>query len=369
MLSDAAILTLEVARLSWDAGFHLRDASAFNVLFTDNGPRFIDLGSFRPGYTPYWFAFGQFCDHFLNPLVLASLGGGEARWAWQLGLEGMSASELRRLLGRRLFRRGVFSNVWLRAALEARNASMSEAERSQLRSGAGLPPEAVADRFSRLQHLVRHLPVPDRQGWAGYQDNCTYTESQATAKLEFLESVAARHGGALAIDVGANTGVYSQILSKHYRNVAALENDESALDRMYRGQQAGKIAGNVRLVLADILNPSGGRGVLGRERPDLISRFGSADLVCWLAVLHHLVISANLPLSLFAELAASMGRRHVVEHVSPDDPMARLLSSGRPEAPWPFDVETFEQTMGEHFETEARLDVSDTRRLYALRQR
>jgi hypothetical protein len=369
MLRDAALLTLEVAGLAWKAGFHLRDASAFNVLFSDDGPRFIDLGSFRPDHTPYWFAFGQFGDHFLNPLVLAHLSGVEARWAWQRGLEGLTATDLRALVGRKLVRPGLFSQVWLRATLEGRNASTSADERTRLRSQTGLPPEAIASRFGRLADLIRGLDAPRKKGWSEYQDECSYSDPQSAAKTEFVEAAARKWTGELAVDVGANTGTYSEILSRHFETVAAVEGDEAALDTMYLRQRSGGLSGRVRPVLADILDPAGGRGVMGMERPALLGRLGSATLVSWLAILHHLVISSNLPLSLFAELAASMAPNHLVEYVSPADPMAELLMAGRPEPPWPFDLATFEKEMASRFETVERLDLSDTRRLYAFTRR
>ena len=369
MLRDAALLTLEVTQLAWKAGFHMRDASAFNVLFSDDGPRFVDLGSFGAGHTPYWFAFGQFSNHFLNPLVFAHLSGVEARWAWQRGLEGLSAADLRALLGRKLVRPGLFSHVWLRAALEGRNASMSAQDRNRLRSNAGLPAAAIASRFVRIADLIRGLDAPRHKGWARYQDECSYTAEQSAAKTEFVEAAARRWAGELAVDVGANTGTYSQVLSKHFQTVAAVEGDEAALDALYLRQRSGGMSGNVRVLLADILDPSGGRGVMGVERPSLLERLRTANLVSWLAVLHHLVISANLPVALFAALAATLAPNHVVEYVSPDDPMALLLAAGRPEPPWPFDVELFEQEMGDKFETVERLDLSDTRRLYAFTRR
>ena len=366
MLREAALLTLEVTHRAWQAGFHLRDASAFNVVFTNEGPRFVDLGSFRPGHTPYWFAFGQFGDHFLNPLVLAHLSGIEAAWAWRQGLEGLAATELRGLLGRRLVRRGLFSNVWLRASLETRNSSMSAKERSGLLHQVGLPPDAIAARFIGLSEVIKGLDAPRKRGWDRYPHECTYTKEQTAAKSEFVEANARRWAGDLAVDVGANTGEYPALLSRHFSTVVALEGDETALNALHQRQQAGQLPGNIRPVLADILDPSGGRGVLGRERPALLNRLEGANLFSWLAVLHHLVVSSNLPPALFAQMAQGLAPNHIVEYVSPDDPMARLLAAGRPEPPWPFDVDTFEREMSSRFHTVDRVDISETRRLYAL---
>ena len=369
MLRDAAMLTLEVIQISWQAGYHLRDASAFNVLATDEGLRFIDLGSFRPGHTPFWFGFGQFCDHFLNPLVLAHLSGTEARWAWQRSLEGLPAGDLRRLLRRRLLRRGLFSHIWLRAALENRNSSLDEKQRTGLRTQTGLPPAVIATRFDRLAGLLGRLDAPNERGWSGYTTECSYSEDESEVKKDFVETAARRWAGDLAVDVGANTGIYSEILSRSFQTVVAIEGDESALDALYVRQTDGALPGNVRPVLADILDPSGGRGLLGFEHPSLLHRLKSADLVVWLAVLHHLVISSNLPLTLFADLAKAMGPHHVVEFVSSDDSMARLLAAGRSEPGWPLDRATFEMEMGRHFETIDQAEISETRRIYAFARR
>ena len=70
-LKAAALLTLEVQRRAVEAGFELRDASAYNVQFHRGRPLLIDTLSLRratPG-TP-WIAYRQFCEHFLAPLAL-----------------------------------------------------------------------------------------------------------------------------------------------------------------------------------------------------------------------------------------------------------------------------------------------------------
>ena len=106
--------------------------------------------------------------------------------------------------------------------------------------------------------------------------------------------------------------------------------------------------------------------MLGHERPALLDRLQQASLFSWLAVLHHLVVSSNLPPALFAQMAESLAPHHIVEYVSPDDPMARLLAAGRPEPPWPFDTVTFEREVTSRFRIVDQLDVSATRRLYAF---
>ena len=73
-LRAAALATLELQELALDHGMTLRDASAYNVQLLDGAPVLIDTSSFgaQPEGTP-WIAYGQFCHHFLAPLMLAAL--------------------------------------------------------------------------------------------------------------------------------------------------------------------------------------------------------------------------------------------------------------------------------------------------------
>ncbi len=59
MLKDAALMVLELAQIAWKYGFNMVDCHKRNVLFKDNKPVFVDIGSFIPkeegstGWNPY----------------------------------------------------------------------------------------------------------------------------------------------------------------------------------------------------------------------------------------------------------------------------------------------------------------------------
>ena len=60
MLKDAALMVLEIAQTGWKFGYNMIDCHKLNVLFRNNHPIYIDLGSFIPrkegctGWKPYW---------------------------------------------------------------------------------------------------------------------------------------------------------------------------------------------------------------------------------------------------------------------------------------------------------------------------
>ena len=75
----------------------------------------------------------------------------------------------------------------------------------------------------------------------------------------------------------------------------------------------------------DLSDPSPGLGWRGRERKRLDER-GRPDLVLLLAVVHHLVVSGNLPLTEVIDWLRSLSSEVVFEWVPPTDPMARKLA-------------------------------------------
>lgn len=59
MLKDAALMVLDIAEIGWKYGFNMVDCHKLNVMFKNNRPIYVDLGSFVPreegctGWKPY----------------------------------------------------------------------------------------------------------------------------------------------------------------------------------------------------------------------------------------------------------------------------------------------------------------------------
>ena len=59
MLKDAALMVLDIAQIGWKYGYNMVDCHKLNVLFSNNRPMYVDLGSFVPrekgstGWNPY----------------------------------------------------------------------------------------------------------------------------------------------------------------------------------------------------------------------------------------------------------------------------------------------------------------------------
>ena len=77
----------------------LIDASAYNIQFIGSKLKFIDVLSIQK-YTEgeYWIGHKQFCENFLNPLLLGSLKGIYFNNWFKGELEGISTIDLNKLL-------------------------------------------------------------------------------------------------------------------------------------------------------------------------------------------------------------------------------------------------------------------------------
>jgi hypothetical protein len=98
-LRDAALLTLDLHLEALAHGLTLSDASAYNVQFVGPKPIFIDYLSFlRYQDGQVWLGYRQFCEQFLNPLLLTAKTGVPYH-AWYRGtLEGIPPGQLAALL-------------------------------------------------------------------------------------------------------------------------------------------------------------------------------------------------------------------------------------------------------------------------------
>ena len=99
LLKAAALAHLDLQLRLLEYGAKLIDASAYNIQFLGPRPVFIDHLSLRPYVEgELWIGHQQFCQQFINPLLLRAKNG-IAHNAWFRGnLEGISTRDLARVL-------------------------------------------------------------------------------------------------------------------------------------------------------------------------------------------------------------------------------------------------------------------------------
>ena len=102
----------------------------------------------------------------------------------------------------------------------------------------------------------------------------------------------------------------------------------------------------------NLADPSPGLGWRGLERRAMPDR-GKPDLVLALALVHHVAISANVPVKEFIDWLASLGTALVIEFPTREDPMVKKLLAPKRDGLHPdYELGYFERTLAEAFEIE-----------------
>jgi hypothetical protein len=350
MLKDAALLHLELMQAALQERMILKDSSAYNVQWEGSRPVFIDVPSFEPlGAGEPWIGYRQFCELFLYPLMLQAYKGIDFR-PWLRGsLDGIPAQSLRALLSTRdLLRPGVLMHVIAQAALTRRYSTGQVNVRNTLVQ-AGFDKRLIVRNVEGLRRIVDRLqPGGSKTEWADYAQTHSYEASEHAQKRDFVAAAASRRRWRLVWDLGCNTGDFSRIAAPHADYVVGMDGDPMAIEHFYRTQkQAGDTA--ILPLVVNIADPSPSQGWRGLERRSLPER-GRPDLTLCLALIHHVVISANIPMRDFIGWLAGLGTSLVIEFVGREDEMVERLLANKDDQYDDYNLPTFEKVLAEHFD-------------------
>lgn len=307
-LLSAARLTLDLQRQAVAEGYDLKDASAWNVLFDGCRPVFCDLLSLNRLTDREWWAFGQYARHFMLPLLASRQAGLRAHESLAIWRDGMPVTTARRMLGWRgmLSRYGALlagsrgdahSSV---AVQQARARPIPEVQAFRQRLHATM--DWQLDGLASVAASTAASASPTSAGWAGYQeDRPHYGGESLSVKRRLVSEWLARSAPSWVLDLGCNTGEFSELALAAGAQVIALDADHDSIQRLFLAH-----ADNARLhpLVAPLDDLRGARGWAAREHPGLDQRLeSSADLVLMLALIHHLAIGAAVPLEEVARFA------------------------------------------------------------------
>jgi ribosomal protein L11 methylase PrmA len=362
LLKRAALLQLEIGLEALREGVTLTDATAYNVQFVGAEPRFIDHLAFRPYREgEFWTAHRQFCEQFLNPLLLrAKLGVSHNAW-YRGTLEGIATTDLNRMLP---LRKKVSWNVFTQVVLQAhfQNASLDRSARAAVSSTRGLPRPAFESLLVSLRDWVTTLEplgAPETV-WGDYADRNSYSDRAAGQKREFVESFAAAVRPELLWDIGCNTGEYSEAALRGGAGyVVGFDADQTALDKAFARARDKRLP--FLPLYLDAANPAPSQGWSERERKGLGARADS-DALLALALIHHLAIGRNVPLVGVVDWLVSLAPEGVIEFVPKSDPMVCELLRLREDIFPDYDYKHFEASVLKRAEIVRAEGVADSER-------
>ena len=364
----AAELTLRLADEAIGAGWMLKDATPLNIVFDGPRPVLVDVLSFerRDPRSSVWLAYGQFVRTFLLPLIA------EKFLCWPLratlfARDGYEPSELYRALSpwQRL-KPDLLDVITLATIFENKSGNRQKpaaVPARTYRTDPELAAHILHKRIARLRKQIHRSARTEKQSaWSGYSQTAThYKAADNEGKKQFVKSVLERCFPGRVLDIGANTGTYSLLAASAGAEVVSLDSDSTAIDELW--QKASRDGTTITALVANIARPTPPAGWLNREQLSLLERLnGKFDLVLMLAVIHHLILREQLPLSHIGRLCASLTRRWLVlEWVPPSDPMFQEWLRGREHLYGELTEDDLRQAFEPYFEVADRMVLGNNR--------
>lgn len=364
-LKDAALTILKVQGKALDFGMSLRDSSAYNIQFKNGRPIFIDtlsFGIYSEGQP--WVAYRQFCQHFLAPMTLMSYKDIRLSQLLSIHIDGLPLDLASCLLPWRTYLRfPLLSHIHLHA-------------RSQ-KHFADKPVNVGQHRMSRyaflgilnsLESAVKKLKwQPRGTEWADYYQDTNYSSQAFEHKKTIVSGFLDRVKTATVWDLGANVGIFSRLASDQGIPTISCDVDPAAVEKNYLDCIANNETNILPLVI-DLTNPSPGIGWENKERMSLKER-GPADTVLALALVHHLAISNNVPLSRIAGFLSDISHWLIIEFVPKSDSQVQRLLATREDIFPDYNRQAFEQEFSRYFTIDDSTDIQESlRTLYLMRR-
>jgi hypothetical protein len=366
-LKEAALLTLHIQKRALDFGMVLKDASAYNIQFVNGHPVLIDTLSFE-AFTEGepWIAYRQFCQHFLAPLALMAYRDVRLGQLLRIHVDGIPLDLAARLLPMRSrLSVSLLIHLHLHARAQQRYAgkpvSRTEVKRRMSRNGL----IGIIDSLKGGVQRLRWNPAGT--AWGDYYDDSNYTGAALEHKQTIVGQFIDRIEPTTVWDLGANTGLFSQITADRGIFTVALDADPGAAERHYQSCAGGEVTNVLPLVL-DLTNPSPGLGWGHEERKSLLSR-GPTGAVLALALVHHLAIGNNVPLQQIAAFFSQLSPWLIIEFIPKSDSQVRRLLAMRDDIFPSYTQDGFEQAFSQTYSIRAQVPIDESERILYLMQR
>lgn len=362
-LKDAALTTLRIQKIALDFGMSLKDASAYNIQFHKGQAIFIDTLSFELLKTDQpWVAYRQFCQHFLAPLALMTYLDPRLGRLNQLFIDGVPLELAAKLLP---FRTKLNFNLLLHLHLHAQSQKKYSDKKEKIKKQT-FSKNSFLGILASLEGAIKNLKwKPEGTEWADYYEANNNYDRALVQKLKLVDSFLQIAKPEKVWDLGGNTGLFSRLSSQKKIETVSFDIDLAAVEINYQKVKENNEKYLLPLFL-DLTNPPPSIGWKNQEREALIER-GSVDTILALALIHHLVIANNLPLSEICQFLAKLCKKLIIEFVPKTDSQVKKLLSTREDIFPEYEQKSFEKIFSQEFQIKKTQIIPGTKRtLYLL---
>ena len=371
-LKEAALLTLKIQKMALQEGMVLKDASAYNIQFLHGRPVFIDTLSFEKYEEGQpWPAYKQFCQHFLAPLFLISYNDIRLNQLSKGFLDGVPLDLTSKLLPKRTYLNFcALTHIHLHSKTQQKYSNaFSDIKKQQSSRQPHLSLNGLMGIIDSLESGIHALTVKNsKTEWSDYYDETNYSNAALKQKMELVAKHASSGNPGMVWDIGANNGFFSRLIAQKIKEpIISFDIDPMAVEINYQINKSEKIP-NILPLLMDFTNSSPGIGWENKERLDLISR-GPCETAVALALIHHLVISNNVPLDKIANFFSRICDRLIIEFIPKSDSQVQRMLSSRKDIFESYDQLHFEREFSSHFDIVEKNEIPESdRTLYFMKR-
>lgn len=339
-LKAAAIKTLKINLIALEYGMILKDSSTYNIQFIGSKAIFIDISSFEIYQSnSLWAGYQQFCRHFLAPLLLASYKDVRLIKLLLVNIDGIDLSYVRKLLPIKSF---LNSSVFLHIILNTSGVKTTSKKKIKLNE------QGLKSILVHLTDTIEKLKLKNKNSeWSDYYNNTNYSDSGLLQKASIIETFIKKLNVKTALDVGANNGKFSKLLSDSSIYTVSTDIDELAVEKNFIDALRDKNDNLLSLHL-NLANPTPSIGWDNTERKSFYDR-SKFDLVLALAVVHHFVITYDLSFEMIAEKFSKIGKYLIVEFPLPEDDKVQFISRNKLSQFSNYNIENFKTAFEKYF--------------------
>ncbi len=365
-LKDAALLTLELQIEALKKNFLLKDATAYNIQFLHGQPIFIDHLSFdKCDNYPIWPAYGQFCRHFLAPLVLMSKVDSGFNALLKIHIDGIPLEFVCKCIPtRKLLSFGLFIHLFTHAKAQKKHAKND----SSIKHTESLSTKQLTNLAISLKQTIEKLTwKTEGTEWGDYYKDTNYSAEAMNDKMQIVKHFTQMIPETNTIwDLGGNTGEFSRTVQEYAEHIVCFDIDMMAVETNYLRVKKNHDTKILPLVM-NFTNPSSAIGFASQERASLSSR-GRADVSIVLALVHHLAISNNIPLPILAKYLSSITKFLIIEFVPKEDSQVKRLLKSRHDIFTKYDIKYFQEDFSNYFKIiDSRAVVESNRTIFLMK--
>ena len=364
-LKQAALTTLKIQETAIKFNMSLKDCSAYNMQFLHKHAVLIDTLSFEKYQENHpWQAYKQFCQHFLAPLTLMSHKDARLNQLLKTFIDGIPLD-----LASALLPKSTYLNFTLYLHIHLHAKFQKKFSDSKAASPFKANRHGLLGIIGQLESLVKSLKFrTKRNSWDKYYQDNSYSNTAFEHKKKIVSKFLDIIKPETIWDLGANKGIFSSIAGKNGSTVIAFDNEPGIIEEIYLNCKKTSNQNILPLVL-DLTNPSPDIGWENKERISLIKR-GPVHMIMALAIIHHLVISNNVPLERIAAFFANIcSGWAIIEFVPKTDVQAKRLLRDRKDIFSDYTKEKFEESFSEFFRINAQIKIKESERIVYLMEK